>query len=215
MSRKHTMTRRQRLCLLFLIGIGFCVGALLVMAAAVAIAVELLQGDSSRLWVQIQRVAIDVVLFAWQLVIRSWKIAALVAAIAFTLYSIAYLKNSYGRRPTGPTKPFVSDGCSGFMSFIWRFVVGEAPPWEGSCLEHDRAYHAGGDLKLRLAADSKLMQEVAAKGHPYWAWVMFLGVRIGGVYFLPFPSIRRVDGHWKFAFDGVRWGYGWKYPRFR
>jgi hypothetical protein len=116
---------------------------------------------------------------------------------------------------SAPTKPFESDGCSGFMSFAWRTIFDEAPPWEGACLEHDRLYHAGGEKHLRLEADSRLMQEVAAKGHPYWAWLMFAGVRLGGPWWLPFPSVRQVNGRWRFKFDGVRWGWGYSYPRYK
>jgi hypothetical protein len=114
-----------------------------------------------------------------------------------------------------PTKPFESDGCSGFMSYLWRLFFRRAPPWEDGCLEHDRAYWQGGELGLRLQADSRLMQHVAAKGHPYWAWLMFAGVRLGGVWWLPFPGVRRIGGRWRFKFDGVRWGYGHPYPRYK
>jgi hypothetical protein len=112
-------------------------------------------------------------------------------------------------------RPFTTDGCSGFMSFLWRQVLCSAPPWEGACLKHDKAYWRGGDTYLRLAADTQLMRDVAANGHPYWAVIMFIGVRLGGPWWLPFPSVRRVDNRWTFAFSGVRWGYGFKYPRYR
>jgi hypothetical protein len=114
-----------------------------------------------------------------------------------------------------PPKPFVSDGCSGFMSFLWHAFTQHAPPWEGLCLSHDRSYWQGGDTKLRLVTDTKLMTGVAQQGRPYWAMIIFLGVRIGGPWWLPFPSVRRVDGKWKFEFDGVRWGYGYPYPRYK
>lgn len=116
---------------------------------------------------------------------------------------------------TQPTKPFVSDGCSGFMSVLWRIFAGIPPPWEGHCLEHDMAYWQGGEKHLRLEADAKLMRAVADQGHPYWAVIIFLGVRVGGPWWLPFPSLRRINGRWKFAFDGVRWGYGYPYPRYK
>jgi hypothetical protein len=114
-----------------------------------------------------------------------------------------------------PPKPFVTDGCSGFMSFVWRLLFKTATPWEGLCVDHDKAYWRGGDKSLRLEADSKLMQGVATKGHPYWACLMFVGVRLGGVWWLPFPSVRLVNGKWHFSFDGVRWGWGWRYPRYK
>lgn len=92
-------------------------------------------------------------------------------------------------------KPFVSDGCSGGMSWAWRFFTGKPPPWEDDCIEHDRAYWAGGTYRDRLTADRKLLWRVTAKGYPRLAWLMYQGVRLGGAAILPFP--------W-------RWGYGWR-----
>jgi hypothetical protein len=117
-------------------------------------------------------------------------------------------------RPS-PEKPFITDGCSGFMSFLFRVFLRKAPPWEGGCVEHDRAYWAGGPTYLRLEADSRLMQYVAANGHPWWAAAMFIGVRIGGVSWIPFPSVRQVEGKWTFAWDYVRWGYRYKWPKYK
>jgi hypothetical protein len=113
-------------------------------------------------------------------------------------------------------KKFTTDGCSGFMSFTWRFVLGWPPPWEDCCIEHDKAYWRGGDTSLRLKADTELMRCVAAKGHPYWAILMFFAVRIGGPWWLPFPSIRiNKNGTWHFSISEVRWGYGWPYPKYK
>lgn len=89
---------------------------------------------------------------------------------------------------------FTSDGCSGGMSVWWRRLFGKAPPWEGCCVEHDLAYWYGGTFKDRKRADKELRKCVTKKGHPIWAWIMYLSVRIGGGPLLPFP--------W-------RWGYGW------
>ena len=112
-------------------------------------------------------------------------------------------------------KPFSSDGCSGFMSYVWRKLFRKDPPWEGCCFAHDVAYWKGGPTKLRLEADIELMRAVALHGHPYWAIIMFLGVRIGGPWWLPFPSIRQRRGKWHFSFNEVRWGYGYPYPRYK
>src|SRR5262245_51509935 len=114
-----------------------------------------------------------------------------------------------------PPKKFVSDGCSGFMSFVWRVALKSAPPWEGCCTDHDFLYWMGGDRKQRLEADSKLMQDVAKNGHPWWAVAMFVAVRIGGMWWLPFPSLRQVNGKWRLSFNEVRWGYGWPYPQYK
>ena len=112
-------------------------------------------------------------------------------------------------------KPFTTDGCSGFMSFFWRTVLSKAPPWEGCCFAHDKTYWQGGPKELRLKADTEVMRCVAASGHPYWAIIMFFGVRIGGPWWLPFPSIRIDEGGWHFSIFETRWGYGWRYPRYK
>lgn len=108
------------------------------------------------------------------------------------------------------TKPFTTDGCSGFMSFAWIILTGHCPVWEDACIEHDKAYYAGGGLSLRRAADRKLRNAVAASGHPLQAWVMYVAVRIGGVPFIDYPSMRKVAGKWRLELGGVRWGYKWR-----
>jgi hypothetical protein len=94
------------------------------------------------------------------------------------------------------TDEFVSDGCSGGMSAAWRFFLNSPPPWEGCCVEHDRRYWAGGTAAQRREVDAQLLACVAAKGHPLWAIVMWMAVRIGGAWFWP----------------GNRWGAGNKEP---
>lgn len=97
-------------------------------------------------------------------------------------------------------KPFVSDGCSGGMSVLWRAVLKRPPPWEDLCVEHDRAYHAGGHVSLRKKADAELRDGILSRGYIFWGWAVYVGVRIGGVWWLPTP--------W-------RWGFGWDYPRYK
>ncbi len=87
-----------------------------------------------------------------------------------------------------PIRPFVTDRCT-------LFPDGD---WGGCCVEHDRAYWRGGTRRQRREADIELMRCVAAKGHPWIAMIMYIGVRIGGTPWLPTP--------W-------RWGFGYKYPR--
>jgi hypothetical protein len=77
--------------------------------------------------------------------------------------------------------PFETDGCSGGLSTVWDLVADQfpsfaaihqqAPPWEGCCVTHDRAYHnAGGTTEAeasydaRLAADDALQACVIATG---------------------------------------------------
>jgi len=87
---------------------------------------------------------------------------------------------------------YVSDRCSLFPDGDWGHC----------CVEHDKAYFFGGTKQQRRAADNKLYECVKAKGgrkHQFIAKMMWIGVRVGGVGFLPTP---------------FRWGFGkdWKKP---
>lgn len=95
-------------------------------------------------------------------------------------------------------KPFETDGCSGGMSALWRWLTGVNPPWEGHCIEHDKAYWQGGTKGARRNADLMLMARVTLQGYPFWAFVMYVGVRFGGHPLLP---------------TSWRWGYGYDWPR--
>lgn len=91
---------------------------------------------------------------------------------------------------TNKTVPasFKSDGCSLFPDCDYR----------DCCVEHDKAYYNGGSWKERWRADRRLFKCVANKKgwwHKPLAPLMWLGVRIGGVPFLPTP---------------FRWGFGRK-----
>lgn len=122
--------------------------------------------------------------------------------------------------------PFATDGCSGGLSAVWASTAaqfpafaaaqGARPPWEGCCVIHDLAYHAGGPgdgdrrgFAARLAADEALGVCVrAALGDRAFglppaagrevalavAEAMVLAVRLGGAPCTGLP--------W-------RWGYGW------
>lgn len=81
---------------------------------------------------------------------------------------------------------FTSDGCSMFPD--GNYV--------DCCVEHDKAYFAGGSWTARWRADRKLMKCVAAKKgwhHKPLSGAMWLGVRVGGLPFLP---------------TSFRWGFG-------
>lgn len=93
---------------------------------------------------------------------------------------------------------FRTDGCSGLMSWVWRAVSGNGPPWEGCCVHHDFKYWMGGSREQRERADKALYECVAGRGYPGWAMIMWLGVRPGG--------------HWIFP-SRFRWGYRWRWPR--
>ena len=65
------------------------------------------------------------------------------------------------------------------------------------CDAHDIEYWQGGSAAERLAADHNFRQCIVESGHKRLASVYYLGVRLGGVSWLPTP--------W-------RWGFGWDFP---
>lgn len=84
---------------------------------------------------------------------------------------------------------FKSDGCSMFPDGNYREC----------CEAHDKAYFFGGSLKERRTADKELYRCVRSKGNgKFLASMIYVGVRVGGVSFLPTP---------------FRWGFGNKFPR--
>ena len=90
------------------------------------------------------------------------------------------------RRIAGDLPPhaFTSDGCS-----LWP-----DGRWADCCLQHDMTYWCGGSAAARQDADARLCACVAAHGATCVARLMYVGVRMGGIPWQPFP--------W-------RWGYGW------
>ena len=81
-------------------------------------------------------------------------------------------------------RDFKSDGCSFFLDCNYREC----------CVEHDKDYYFGGTGAERKASDKRLYKCVKAK-NKFAAPLMWLGVRVGGVSFLPTP---------------FRWGFGVK-----
>ena len=84
------------------------------------------------------------------------------------------------------------------MTYVWSTAFGRSPPWNDLCIEHDRAYWAGGSKRDRRIADRALMAGVTTNGHPIFAFLMWAAVRIGGHPLLP---------------TSWRWGYGYHWPR--
>lgn len=97
-----------------------------------------------------------------------------------------------------PDYLFKTDGCSGGMTWLWTKWAKENPPWNDCCVRHDNLYWRGGTKEDRRKADRNLLIDVTMNGHPVFAILMYLAVRVGGHPLLPLS--------W-------RWGYGWKYPR--
>ena len=102
-----------------------------------------------------------------------------------------------------PRTPFVSDGCSGGLSWVWRRVYHVPPPWEGACVDHDRRYWRGGTPAERLDADRELRERIAGTGHPAIARIAFWAVRAGGHPWWPLP--------WRWNF-GRPWPEGYADP---
>ena len=89
---------------------------------------------------------------------------------------------------TRPPHRFTTDGCSMFPDSVWV----------GCCIEHDFEYWCGGTSEDRRRADARLRECVTEKQSAALGWVMWAGVRAGGVPWTPFP--------W-------RWAYGWDWYR--
>ncbi len=90
--------------------------------------------------------------------------------------------------------PFSSDGCS-------RYAEGTSSntkQWNHCCLQHDVIYWQGGTQQQRRDADEALNQCVADTGATFRAFLMWLGVRVGGS--------AKINTSWS-------WGYGWNLDR--
>ena len=87
-----------------------------------------------------------------------------------------------------PPHEFSSDGCS------WWPDNG----WVKCCVIHDTAYWMGGTSEERKKADREMRSCVSSTGHPVIGSIMYYGVRVSGVYWLP---------------TSFRWGFGWDYPQ--
>lgn len=95
---------------------------------------------------------------------------------------------------------FTTDGCSGYMTWLWLKVFGHVPPWNGVCVMHDAFYYFGGGKMMiagkvwpqwsipftRRDADAYLFREIKRRGFTSWAWLCWLGTRAGGSQYLPF-----------------------------
>jgi hypothetical protein len=83
-------------------------------------------------------------------------------------------------------KEFDSDGCTGPVIKFWQFLYkADQPPWHQCCLEHDWAYYNGGGNLARATADAELFRCVVADGYPWFAILVWLGVRIFAGKWMP------------------------------
>ncbi|MBM4442691.1 MAG: hypothetical protein FJ027_19910 [Candidatus Rokubacteria bacterium] len=97
-------------------------------------------------------------------------------------------QDAEGNCPRRPDYQFWTDGCSMFPD----------GGWQQCCVDHDKVYWCGGTADTREKADAALRACVVKTSSPLLGALMYRGVRLGGVPWLPVP--------W-------RWGYGWRYPR--
>lgn len=97
-------------------------------------------------------------------------------------------------------KLFVSDGCSVIGPIVRAFGY-HNERIRSCCYKHDQAYWEGGLLFKKRVADQKFRHCLIrlADVPCIIAWIMWLGVAIGG--FIPHPNFR--------------WGYGWNWPRYK
>lgn len=84
---------------------------------------------------------------------------------------------------------FHSDGCSVVVDY----------DQQECCVRHDWLYWQGGGIGDRMRADGEFYACIRKTQSGWLAPFRWIGVRLGGLGFLPF-----------FAW---RWGYGWEYPR--
>lgn len=80
--------------------------------------------------------------------------------------------------------PAQSDGCTAVKP-IYKFLTKEKQlPFKNCCVEHDKAYWYGGDVKLRHEADKKMRECISSQGFPVLGWIMW-----AFVHFLSGPKI--------------------------
>lgn len=97
-----------------------------------------------------------------------------------------------------PPKEFSSDGVSGLISALYRRIYGKEIPWVECAVRHDWVYYHGGPEHLRSQADKAVAKCVADHGHPILSIIVWAGVRIGGVWWVPYKT--------------ARWAYGYPFP---
>lgn len=107
----------------------------------------------------------------------------------FSAEEIAQVANETCAIEPGPATeihPFTTDGCSMWPDGSWREC----------CIEHDIQYWCASSDPSRKQADRRLRQCAREKSNGVNAFLIWLGTRLGGPHWLPFP--------W-------RWGYGYSW----
>ena len=113
----------------------------------------------------------------------------LIGGVVYDERGLQQYAESQCARKTGGAPPheFTTDGCS-----LWP-----RGSWEECCVVHDMVYWCGGPDEARRKADRRLRSCAKDRSSGVNALLMYLGVRIGGSRWWPFP--------W-------RWGYGYSWP---
>lgn len=113
--------------------------------------------------------------------------------LTISLTALLLASTAGGQVSTGEDRidwsKFKSDGCTWWPD----------KDYADCCVEHDKAYFVGGTQKERRRVDDRLYKCVIAKDrsrNKRDAQLMWLGVRVGGLGWLPTP---------------FRWGYGTDY----
>ncbi len=110
---------------------------------------------------------------------------ALLLAFSLNVFAQTDYKSTLNAVPAN----FKSDNCSLFPDCDYA----------DCCVEHDKTYFSGGSWAMHWRADKKLFKCVVSKKglqHKLTAPVMWLGVRAGGVHWLP-TKFRRGFGRVK------------------
>ena len=125
--------------------------------------------------------------------IRSFPIMLAFAVVLFGAANALSQQTAGRSERVSSAAEFRSDGCTFFRDGDYR----------NCCVEHDRAYFAGGTMRQRHKADLALYRCVAANGggrRKMLAGMMWIGARVGGLPLFPTP---------------FRWGFGRRWPDFR
>jgi hypothetical protein len=83
--------------------------------------------------------------------------------------------SSLALAPVPKLKPFISDGCTGFVDGTW-----DRPDlWKHCCFEHDLRYWFGGTERSLDSTDLELRSCVLDVAGESWANAIYRGVRLG------------------------------------
>lgn len=88
----------------------------------------------------------------------------------------------------------MSDGCSG----VWDWFGSH-----GACVAHDKAYHYGGGVADKLAADDKLYSDLYNLGFP-WSWG-YAKLRYDGVRALTYSYPPGHTLRWGIRVEAFNW----------